>query len=50
MLSDMPIVRIFCVVPMDSILPLLRIERLNLPGRAAIQLFMDAAPLGGRAK
>ena len=36
-LSDTTIVRIFCVVPMDSILPLLRIERLNLPSRAAIK-------------
>jgi hypothetical protein len=49
-LSEMPIVRIFCVVPMDSILPLLRIEQLNLPARAAIQESMDAAPPGGRAK
>jgi len=35
---------------MDSIFRPLRIERLDLPERAAIQVSMDAAPLGGRAK
>ena len=49
-LSDTHIVRIFCVVPMDSVFRLLRIEKLNLPSWAANQESMDAAPLGGRAK
>ena len=50
MLSAMPIVRIFLVLPMDSVVGLLRIERLNLPARAAFEVSMDAAPQGGRAK
>ena len=43
-LSLMPIVMIFLVLPMDSILWPLRIERLNLPARAAFDVSMDAAP------
>jgi len=35
---------------MDSILRPLRIERLNLPARAASGVSKDAAPEGGRAK
>ncbi len=36
MLSHSTIVMIFLLVPMDSIIRLLRIERLNLPGKGSI--------------
>lgn len=42
-LSPVIIVAIFLIVPMDSNIGLLRIERLDLPARAAFVKSMDAA-------